>query len=59
MCVATGLLLCVNGSVKNGGFEQQNKLMEPRARDTGSSDGEHSLSFSLTHTHMEAAFENC
>lgn len=28
VCVATGLLLCVNGSVEKGGFEQQNKLME-------------------------------
>lgn len=28
VCVATGLRLCVNGSVEKGGFEQQNKLME-------------------------------
>lgn len=28
VCVSTGLLLCVNGSVEKGGFEQQNKLME-------------------------------
>lgn len=30
VCVATGLLLCVNGSVEKGGFEQQNKLMESK-----------------------------
>lgn len=28
VCVATGVRLCVNGSVEKGGFEQQNKLME-------------------------------
>ncbi len=32
VCVrmATGLLLCVNGSVEKGCFERQNKLMEAK-----------------------------
>lgn len=56
LCVATGLLLCVNGSVENGGFEQQNKLMEAKGT-WHSQQWRCMVSRTRTHTHWGCHWE--